>query len=88
MVGEDWHAKVHQLRPASSRRSLEAVELGHRGVEADLESLDLAEPAVGAGLGDALAQVLDDLDETWPLAAIHLENGAADAGFSELALVR
>jgi hypothetical protein len=27
-----------------------AIELGHREVEADLKSLDLAEPAVGAGL--------------------------------------
>ncbi|GAA2432753.1 hypothetical protein GCM10010191_53470 [Actinomadura vinacea] len=38
------------------------------GVEAGLESFDFAEPAVGAGLGDAFAQVLDDLDESWFLA--------------------
>ncbi|MFJ2561214.1 MULTISPECIES: hypothetical protein [unclassified Streptomyces] len=41
----------------------EVVELGIGGVKADLESFDLAEPAVTAGLADALAEVLDDLDE-------------------------
>ncbi|MFF9607407.1 hypothetical protein ACF1GY_34855 [Streptomyces sp. NPDC014684] len=51
---------------------LKAVELGHRGVETDLESFDLAEPAVSAGFGDALAEVLDDLDEAGPLAGVQL----------------
>lgn len=83
VVGEDRHAKVDQLRPTIGRRSLEAVELGHCSVEADLESLDLAEPAVGAGLADAFSEVLD---EAWPLAWVNLEDRAADAGFSELAL--
>ncbi|WP_171052870.1 hypothetical protein [Streptomyces marianii] len=83
MVSEDRHAKVDQLWPTIGWRSLEAVEFGHRSVEADLESLDLAEPAVGAGLADAFSEVLDDLDEAWPLAGIHLEGGAANAGFSE-----
>lgn len=85
VVGEDRHAKVNQLRPAIGRSPFEAVELGHRGVEADLKFFDLAEPAVGAGLADALAEVLDDLDEAWPLARIHLEDGAADAGVLVLA---
>ncbi|MFF2957733.1 hypothetical protein ACFVT1_02170 [Streptomyces sp. NPDC057963] len=69
MVGEDRHAKVDQLRPTIGRRSLEAVGLGHRSVEADLESLDLAEPVVGTGLADTFSEVLGDLDEAWPLAA-------------------
>ncbi|MFE3408872.1 hypothetical protein [Streptomyces mirabilis] len=42
MVGEDRHAKVDQLRPTIGRSPLEAVELGHRSVEADMEPLDLA----------------------------------------------
>lgn len=64
---------------------LEALEFGHRGVEADLKSLDLAEPAVGAGLADAFTEVLDDLDEAGLLAGVHLENWAADAGVLVLA---
>ncbi|MET7853056.1 hypothetical protein ABZT48_33550 [Streptomyces avermitilis] len=43
MVGEDRHAKVDQLRPIIGRSPLEAVELGHRSVRADLEPPDLAE---------------------------------------------
>jgi hypothetical protein len=66
---------------------LEAVELGHRGVEADLKSLDLAKPAVGAGLPDAFTEVLDDLDETGFLAGVHLQDRAADVPLTELAWV-
>ncbi|MDT0425649.1 MULTISPECIES: hypothetical protein [Streptomyces] len=84
-AGEYRYAKVYQLRPTISRGPLEAVELGHRGVETDLESFDLAEPAVPAGFGDALAKVLDDLDEAGPLAGVHLENRAANAGVFVLA---
>ncbi|MEU2739569.1 hypothetical protein ABZ656_30460 [Streptomyces sp. NPDC007095] len=83
MVGEDRHAKANQLRPAIGRSPFEAVELGHRGVKADLKSFDLAEPAVGAGLADALAEVLDDLQEAGLLARIHLEDGATDAPLTE-----
>ncbi|MEU6902771.1 hypothetical protein [Streptomyces virginiae] len=79
--------KVDQLGPAVDGDVLEALELGHRGVEADLESLNLAEPAVGAGIADAFAKILDDLDEAGLLPGVHLEDRAADAGFSELALV-
>ncbi|MER5485743.1 hypothetical protein ABT024_21345 [Streptomyces sp. NPDC002812] len=69
MVGEDRHAKVNQVRPSIGRSPIEAVELGHRGVKADVKPFDLAEPAVGAGLADALAEVLDDLQEAGPLLA-------------------
>ncbi|MFF9506653.1 GNAT family N-acetyltransferase [Streptomyces sp. NPDC014724] len=43
VVGEDRRAEVTRLRPAIGRNPLEVVELGHRRVEADLESFDLAE---------------------------------------------
>ncbi|WP_411138029.1 hypothetical protein [Streptomyces sp. C10] len=80
MVGKDRHAEVDQLRPAIGWGSLEAVELGHSCAEADLESFDLAEPAVGAGLADALAEVVDDLDEPASLAWVDLEeSGCATA---------
>lgn len=62
-VGEDGHAEVDQWRSAVGRGPTEAVELGGGGVEADLESFDFAEPAVATGFADALAEVLDDLDE-------------------------
>lgn len=60
---KNQHAEVDQLRSTLSRGPLEAVELGHRGAETDLESFDLSEPAVSAGFRDALAEVLDDLQE-------------------------
>ncbi|WP_158813253.1 hypothetical protein [Streptomyces rimosus] len=85
-VGEDGHAEVDQLWSAVGWDALEAVELGVGGVEADLESFGFAEPAVGAGLADALAEVLNDLDESGSLAGADLEVGAADAGFSELSV--
>lgn len=87
VVGEDRHAKVNQLRPAIGRSPFEAVELGHRGVKADLKSFDLAEPAVGAGLADALTEVLDGLQEAGPLARIHLEDRATDVPLTELSVV-
>ncbi|MEU2840926.1 hypothetical protein ABZ776_28170 [Streptomyces sp. NPDC007076] len=60
------------------------MQLGGSGVEADLEPFDLAEPAVAAGFADAFAEVVDDLDEPFSLARVDLQDGAADAGFSEL----
>ncbi|MDX3802226.1 hypothetical protein [Streptomyces sp. AK04-3B] len=83
MVGEDRHAKVDQQRLTIGRIPLEAVEPGHCSVQADLEPLDLAEPAVGAGLADAFWEILDGLDEAWPLMGIHLEDGAADVPLTE-----
>jgi hypothetical protein len=38
--------------------------------EADLEALDLAEPALASGLGDAVVQVVPDLLETVPLGGV------------------
>lgn len=67
-------------------RVLEAGELGHRGVEAGLESFDFSEPAIATGFTDAFAEVLDDLDEAWSLAGVDLENGAANASLTELIL--
>ncbi|MGP0023633.1 MAG: hypothetical protein ACLPKE_09750 [Streptosporangiaceae bacterium] len=38
--------------------------------EADLEALDLAEPAFAFGLGDAVVQVVPDLLEPTPLGGV------------------
>ncbi|MCG7523303.1 hypothetical protein MHW47_02410 [Streptomyces sp. OfavH-34-F] len=85
VAGENGHPEVDQFRASFSRGVLEAVELGRRGIEADLESFDFAEPAVAAGLADAVAvaEVLDDFDESGSLTWVGLEAGAADAGLSE-----
>lgn len=58
-VGRGRHAEVNKLRPAIGRSPFKAVELGHRGVKADVKSLAPAQPAAGAGL----AEGLDDLQE-------------------------
>ncbi|MFJ5157218.1 hypothetical protein ACIQCF_37990 [Streptomyces sp. NPDC088353] len=47
------------MRPVIDRGSLEAFEVGHRGVETDLESFGPTEAAGGTGLGDVLAEILD-----------------------------
>jgi len=51
------------MRAVPLRGSLEAIQLDQGSLETDVESFDLAEPAVSAGLGDALAEVLDDLQK-------------------------
>jgi hypothetical protein len=63
---------------------VEAGKFSCGGVQADLEALDLAGPAVGAGLGYAVAQVVGDLDQAWACLWVDAQAGAADAGFSEL----
>lgn len=85
MVGEDGHAEVDQLWPTVGPSPAEAVEVGGSGVEADLESFDFSEPAVAAGFADAVAEVLDDLDDAATLAGVDLEDRAADAGVFVLA---
>ena len=81
---DEWDAKV---RDAGSRRGFGAVErdeLGAGGVEADLESFDFAEPAVHAGLGDAVAEVADDRDEAGPLLWVDAHHGAPDVPLTEI----
>jgi hypothetical protein len=63
---------------ADAAGPVEADELGASGVEADLESLDFAQPAVDAGFVDAVGQVANDLDQTVPLVGVHPEHGAAE----------
>jgi hypothetical protein len=55
-----------------------------RGFQADLKSLDLAEPAVDAGLLDAVTEIADDLFQTSALLRIDAEHRTPHAGFSEL----
>ena len=47
--------------------------------EADLESLDLAEPAFAFSLGDPVVQVVADLLEPGPLGGIRPQERAPDA---------
>ena len=48
--------------------------------EADLESVDLAEPALVAGFGDTGDQVVADLDEQLALGGLGAYQRAAQAG--------
>ena len=63
---------------------VEADQLLGRAVEAVLESVDLAEPAVELGFLDAVTEVGDDLDQSRPGLGVQAQARAADAGFSEL----
>jgi hypothetical protein len=58
VVGEDRHAKVDRLRPNIGCRSLEAVELGHRGVELTWSGLDDGRGPERLVLGHALVDPL------------------------------
>lgn len=50
----------------------------------DLQPLELAEPAALVGLGQAVAEVDDDLVETMLPDRVGLQERAPQAGFSEL----
>lgn len=53
--------------------------------QADLETLDLAEPAFRLGFGDSGDQVVADLGKPSPLGRVRSEERAPDTGLSELA---
>src|SRR6266487_2875355 len=67
------------VRPAGP---VTASKLGAGRVEADLESLDFAEPAVGVGFVDAVGQISDDLDKAWPLSWVDPEHGSSGCGLN------
>jgi len=52
--------------------------------EADLEALDLAEPALAFGLGDAVVQVDSDLLEPSALGGVRPQERASDVPLTEL----
>ena len=59
---------------------VELCELVLGAGEADLESFDLAEPALAFGFGDAGDQVVADLEQAVPLGGVGPEEWASDAG--------
>src|SRR6266550_3796873 len=77
---DDRDAEVGDVGARRRFGAVERGELGSGGVEADVKSLDLAEPPVVAGLGDAVCEVADDRDEAWPLLRVDAQHGTADAG--------
>jgi hypothetical protein len=68
-VGECGHAEVDGLVAALPGR-VDLGELVLGAGEADLQALDLAEPALAFGLGDAVVQVVPDLLEPGPLGGV------------------
>jgi hypothetical protein len=73
---------------SSALRPVEADQLASGFVVAGLQALNLADPAVGLGFLDAVAEVGDDVDEPWAGARVESEAGAADAGLTEMILSR
>jgi hypothetical protein len=66
----------------------DAVELGEfllGGGAADGESFDLAEPAFAFGFGDAVGEVVADLDQPAALGRVGAQDRAADTGVFVLA---
>jgi hypothetical protein len=74
------HAEVGGAGGGVAGCAVEGGELGAGGVEADLESFDFAEPAVGAGFGDAVGEVPGDVDKAVSGGGVGAEHRAADAG--------
>jgi hypothetical protein len=66
--------------------ALHLLELLPGGGQADLQSVDLAQPALAFGLGDAGDQVVADLDQTVTLGGIGSKERAAQAALTELIL--
>jgi hypothetical protein len=77
-VGERGHAEVDGLVLALQGR-VDLGELVLGAGEADLEALDLAEPAFAFGLGDAVVQVGPDLLEPGSLGGVRPQERAPDA---------
>ena len=84
------HCPVSSLGSGSGRAQCERCrlrwavvdlsELGLRSGEADAQPLNLTEPALAFGLGDAFDEVVADVDQTGPLVGVRPEHRAADAG--------
>lgn len=86
MASDDRHAQADRAHGLAVVCSVQGDQLAGGFVEAGLEALDFAEPAVEIGFGDAVAQVRDDLDQAWAGAGVDAEAGAADAGLTEMIL--
>jgi hypothetical protein len=82
-LGEGGHAEVGGAGVGGDL--VELIEFLSGAVEADLQAVELAEPALLAGLGDAGDQVVADLDQSGLLSRVWAQQRAAQAGFSELA---
>jgi hypothetical protein len=65
---------------------IELAELLFGASQADLETLDLAEPAFRLGFGDSGDQVVADLGKPCPLGRVRSEERASDTSLTELIL--
>jgi hypothetical protein len=66
---ESGHAQGHG-GVAAGGQCVELGELGGGRGEADLESFDFTEPALLAGFGDAVVQVVADAGQAGPLGGV------------------
>jgi hypothetical protein len=63
-----WRADLEGCGAAGA--GVELSDLVASGVETDLQAVDFTEPAFGAGFGDAVDEVVVDLDEPGALGGI------------------
>jgi hypothetical protein len=68
-VGERGHAELDGVGLARERGG-DLGELVFGPGEADLQALDLAEPALALGLGDPVAEVVANLLQAGPLGGV------------------
>ena len=66
---------------------IDLVEFLAGALEADLQSVDFAEPSLAAGFGDAREQVVADLGEAVPFGRVRSQERAAQTGLTEMILV-
>ena len=81
------HSQVDRGGAAPGGDFVHLGELVVGGGEADLKALGFAGPAFAPGFGDAGDQAVADLGQLRPLRGVGPQEGAADAGLTELILM-
>src|SRR5450756_253928 len=79
-----WDAELDGLSGSGAGHLVDLGEFGAGSGEADLEAFDFAEPSFAAGFFDSGEQVVADIEEALALGWVGAQQGAAQAGFSEL----
>jgi hypothetical protein len=76
--GDDGYSQADWVCASLIAHPLEIRQLIRGGVEADLKSLDFAEPSVEPGVCDPLFQVGDDGNESWSRCWVQSKAWASD----------
>jgi len=76
--GDDGDSEADRVRASLIAHPVQAGQFVRGGVEADLQSLDLAEPSVEPGFCDSCFQVGDDGHESWSRGWVQSKARASD----------